>query len=126
PGITVLMTGGRVRWEAMSGVGHLGDGLFERVNVQTAVVGGAGFALEAGLSDATDEEAQIKRSMVAAARRVIAIVDHTKWQRVAFATFRRTDDVDAALTDDVAPADMVRALRARGIEVTLIPPGPAA
>ena len=125
-GISVLMTGGRVRWEAMSVVGQLGDGLFDRINVQTAFVGAAGFALEPGLSDATDEEAQIKRSMVTAARRVIAIVDHTKWHRVAFATFCRTDDIDAVLTDDGAPDDMVRELRARGIEVTLIPPGPAA
>ena len=124
-GITVLMTGGRVRWQAMSVVGHLGDGLFDRINVQTAFVGAAGFALEPGLSDATEEEAQIKRSMVAAARRVIAIVDHTKWQRVTFATFCRTDDIDAVLTDDQAPPDMVRDLRARGIEVTMIPPGPA-
>jgi DeoR family transcriptional regulator of aga operon/DeoR family fructose operon transcriptional repressor len=123
PGITVLMTGGRVREEAMSVVGHLGDGLFERINVQTAFVGAAGFALEPGLSDATEEEAQIKRSMVAAARRVIAIVDHTKWQRVAFATFCRTDEIDAVLTDDGAPAEMVGELRTRGIEVTLVPKG---
>ena len=113
-GITVLMTGGRVRWQAMSVVGHLGDGLFDRINVQTAFVGAAGFALEPGLSDATEEEAQIKRSMVAAARRVIAIVDHTKWQRVTFATFCRTEEIDAVLTDDQAPADMVRDLRAAG------------
>ena len=123
PGIIVLMTGGRVRWEAMSVVGHLGDGLFERINVQTAFVGAAGFALEAGLSDATDEEAQIKRSMVAAARRVIAIVDHTKWQRVAFATFCQTADIDAVITDDAAPADMIEALTTLGIEVTCVPAG---
>ena len=61
--------------------------------------------------------------MVAAARRVIAIVDHTKWQRVAFATFCRTDEIDAVLTDDGAPGDMVGDLRARGIEVTLVPKG---
>jgi len=55
---------------------------------------------------------------------VIAIVDHSKWQRLAFATFCRTDEIDAVLTDDQAPADMVEALRARGIDVTLLPPEP--
>ena len=39
PGIIVLMLGGRVRWEALSVVGQLGDGLFERINVQKAFVG---------------------------------------------------------------------------------------
>ena len=103
PGITVLMLGGRVRWEALSVVGQLGDGLFSRINVQKAFLGAAGFTLESGLADATDEEAQIKRSMVAAAREVIAIVDHTKWERAAFATFCPTDEIDVVLTDDGAP-----------------------
>jgi len=108
-------------------VGHLGDGLFDRINVQTAFVGAAGFALEPGLSDATDEEAQIKRSMVAAAREVIAIVDHTKWERAAFATFCPTDKISVVLTDEAAPDAMVQALAGRGIEVRLLghsdPPG---
>lgn len=120
PGITVLMLGGRVRWEALSLVGQLGDGLFSRINVQKAFLGAAGFTVESGLSDATDEEAQIKRSMVAAAREVIAIVDHTKWQRTAFATFCPTDKIDVVLTDDAAPAAMVQELTDRGVDVRLV------
>ena len=123
PGITVLMLGGRVRWEALSVVGQLGDGLFSRINVQKAFLGAAGFTLESGLADATDEEAQIKRSMVAAAREVIAIVDHTKWERVAFATFCRTDQIGTILTDEGAPDAMVRALTGRGVQVRLVGPG---
>ena len=117
PGIAVLMLGGRVRWEALSVVGQLGDGLFSRINVQKAFVGAAGFTLDSGLADATEEEAQIKRSMVAAAREVIAVVDHTKWERVAFATFCQTDAITTILTDDAAPDTMVAALVARGIDV---------
>jgi DeoR/GlpR family transcriptional regulator of sugar metabolism len=119
PGITVLMLGGRVRWEAMSLVGQLGDGLFSRINVQKAFLGAAGFTVESGLADATDEEAQIKRSMVAAAREVIAIVDHTKWERAAFATFCPTDKISVVLTDEAAPDAMVRALMGRGVQVRL-------
>jgi DeoR/GlpR family transcriptional regulator of sugar metabolism len=114
PGITVLMLGGRVRWEALSVVGQLGDGLFKRINVQTAFVGAAGFTIDSGLSDATDEEAQIKRSMVAAAREVVAIVDHTKWERTAFATFCRTEEITTVFTDDDAPEAMIRSLVDRG------------
>ena len=124
-GITVLMLGGRVRWEALSVVGQLGDGLFSRINVQKAFVGAAGFTIESGLSDATDEEAQIKRSMIAAAREVIAIVDSTKWERAAFATFCPTADIDMVLTDERAPAPMLAGLRERGIEVRLIDPASA-
>jgi DeoR/GlpR family transcriptional regulator of sugar metabolism len=117
PGITVLMLGGRVRWEALSVVGPLGDAVFRRVNVQKAFLGAAGFTIEAGLSDATEEEAQIKRSMVNAAREVYAVVDHTKWGRIAAATFCRTDRLTGVFTDDGAPQEMVVALRGMGAEV---------
>jgi DeoR/GlpR family transcriptional regulator of sugar metabolism len=125
PGIMVLMLGGRVRWEALSVVGQLGDGLFSRINVQKAFLGAAGFTVESGLADATDEEAQIKRSMVGAAREVIAIVDRTKWERAAFATFCPTDKISVVLTDDGAPDAMVEALAGRGVEVRLIGPAQA-
>jgi DeoR/GlpR family transcriptional regulator of sugar metabolism len=121
-GITVLMLGGRVRWEALSVVGPLGDGVFRRVNVQKAFLGAAGFTIEAGLSDAMEEEAQIKRSMVGAVRDVYAVVDHTKWGRIASATFCRTDHLTGVFTDDAAPQEMVAALRAAGTEVIELGP----
>ena len=116
-GITVAMPGGFVRWEALSVVGPLGEGIFDKVNVQKAFMGAAGFRIDSGLSDATEEEAQIKRLMVERAPEVIAIVDHTKWQRAAFATFCPTRAIGTVLTDDAAPVAMVEELRRRDVEV---------
>ena len=117
PGIAVVMPGGFVRWEALSVVGQIGDGVFERVNVQKAFLGAAAFTLETGLSDATVEEAQIKRAMADAAREVIAIVDSTKWGRAAFASFCGTANLTAVVTDAGAPAPMVSKLQAAGVDV---------
>lgn len=110
PGIVVLMPGGRLRPEALSLLGQLGDSMFRKVNIQTAFLGATGFTIETGLSDSMEEEAQMKRSMVAAARRVVTIVDHTKWGRAAVATFCRTERIDAVITDTTAPAEMVDSL----------------
>lgn len=120
PGIVVLMPGGRLRPEALSLLGQLGDSMFRKVNIQIAFVGAAGFTIESGLSDSIEEEAQIKRSMVAAARQVVAIVDHTKWGRAAVATFCRTDRIDDVITDAAVPTDMVDALSGMGIRVHLV------
>ena len=120
-GMTVALPGGFVRAEAMSVVGPLGGGLLERVNIQKAFMGAAGFTLDTGLSDATDEEAQIKRLIVGAASEVVALVDHTKWGRSAFATFCPTDRLTAVVTDDEAQSGMVNALRERGVLVHLAP-----
>jgi len=121
PGITVVMPGGLVRWEALSLVGQIGNGVFDRVNIQKAFLGAVGFTLESGLSDATEEEAQIKRSMAQAATEVIAIVDGSKWGRAAFATFCQTADLTAVVTDSTAPSAMTAALRERGVDLRLVP-----
>ena len=48
------------------------------------------------------------------------IVDHTKWQRAAFATFCRTDQISTVLTDDAAPGGDGPRARGRGVDVRLI------
>jgi DeoR/GlpR family transcriptional regulator of sugar metabolism len=122
PGITVAMPAGFVRWEALSLVGPLGAGLFEKVNIQRAFMGAAGFAIDAGLSDATEEEAQIKRLMVEGASEVVGLADHTKWGRTAFATFCRTADLTAVITDREAPIAMIQELQRSGVEVREVAP----
>lgn len=118
PGISVLLMGGRVRPGALSVVGQLGAAVFDRVNVQKAFLSAAGLTLEEGLSETTEEEAQIKRAMVHAAREVYGLIDSSKWGRVASATFCDIESLTAILTDGRAPADTVASLRGMGIEVT--------
>ena len=84
------MPGGCVRWEALSVVGQLGDGVFERVNVQKAFLGAAGFTLEAGpLATRPTRRRRSSASMVDAAREVIA--------------HRRQHEVGAGRVRDVLP-----------------------
>jgi len=118
PGISVLLMGGLVRSGALSVVGQLGDAVFDRVNVQKAFVSAAGFTLEEGLTETTEEEAQIKRVMVNAAREVYALIDSSKWGRVASATFCRVDGLIEVFTDEDAPGGTVASLKRMGIEVT--------
>jgi DeoR/GlpR family transcriptional regulator of sugar metabolism len=118
-GITVVMPGGFVRWEALSVVGPLGEGLFSRVNIQRAFMGAAGFTIESGLSDATQEEADIKRLMTTHARHVVGVIDHTKWERAALATFCSARELTTIISDAPPPRPTVVALRRLGVELTI-------
>jgi DeoR/GlpR family transcriptional regulator of sugar metabolism len=120
PGITVLMPGGMLRWEAFSLVGEWGDAILDRVHIQTAFVGTVGFTLDHGLTDVNSGEAEFKRLLVEAARAVVAVFDHTKWDRVAFTTFCPPDRLDMVITDSAAPPAMVEAARARGVQVRTV------
>jgi len=53
---------------------------------------------------------------------VIALIDHTKWGRVAFATFCDLDAITRVITDVRAPRDMVDAVRRRGVRVDVVRP----
>ena len=120
PGVTVVMPGGFLRWDAVSLVGGLGEEVLAKFNVQKGFFGAKGITIEEGLTDVNNYEVQLKRTMVKAAKEVIAIVDHTKWGRVAFASFAFIDQVDKIITDDKAPPELVEAFRARGVEVILV------
>jgi DeoR family transcriptional regulator of aga operon/DeoR family fructose operon transcriptional repressor len=120
PSITVLMPGGAVRWEATSLVGKWGTAFLRQLNIQKAFVGAVGFTVEEGLTDVNAEEAEMKRAMVVTARDVIGVFDHTKWDRVAMATFCPTDRLRLVISDDRAPADYVKTVRNRGVDVRLV------
>jgi DeoR/GlpR family transcriptional regulator of sugar metabolism len=66
------------------------------------------------------EEAQVKRPLVAMCRRVIAVLDATKWGQVGVASFAGLQQVDTVITDCHAPADLVDQVRALGVEVVLV------
>jgi DeoR/GlpR family transcriptional regulator of sugar metabolism len=120
PSITVFMPGGAVRWEAFSLVGKWGTMMLRQLNIHKAFVGAVGFTLEEGLTDVNAEEAELKRAMVVTAKEVIGVFDHTKWNRVAMATFCPTERLRRVISDDRAPADSVTAVRNLGIDVRLV------
>lgn len=120
PDVTVVMPGGILRRGSASLVGKLGEEVLTKFNIQKGFFGAKGVTLNEGLTDVSTFEVQLKRAMVHAAKQVIAIVDHTKWGRVAFASFASIDELDMIITDAEAPEDMLTKVRERGIDVMLV------
>jgi DeoR family transcriptional regulator of aga operon len=119
PGISVLIPGGPIWREAASVVGTWDTAVLEGGNLQRGFFGGRGLTLAEGLTDANRDEVALKRKAVEAVREVNALVDATKLGKVAFACCAEIDKIHRVITDRDAPADLVAALRDRGIEVIL-------
>jgi DeoR/GlpR family transcriptional regulator of sugar metabolism len=120
--VSVLVTGGMFRLPAMSVVGDPAGDVLRGTRIDKGFLGVRGISVDRGLMDLNPEEVQIKREMAAACERVIAIFDNTKWHRGALLSFVPAARVDAIVTDDAAPADLVQDWRARGVEVTTAVP----
>jgi len=120
PNVTIVMPGGTLRTASASLVGDLGARFLECYHVQKGFFGARGLTLEEGLTDVNQYEVELKRHMVEHSKEAIAIVDASKWGQVAFASFASLDQIDRVIADAAAPAEMVAALRGRGIQVTIV------
>ena len=122
PGISVLVTGGMLRLQAMSLVGDPGTDALRGTRISKGFLGARGLSLDAGLMDLNPDEVRIKREMANVCERVIGIADGSKWHRTALLPFVATEQVDAIVTDTSAPAEEVEAWQARGVEVVRVDP----
>jgi DeoR/GlpR family transcriptional regulator of sugar metabolism len=120
PTITVIMPGGIVRREAFSLVGMWSEDMLREFNIGRAFVGARGFTLDKGLTDVHPDEVALKRAIVGISKQVVALIDHTKWDQVALASFCPVDGIACIITDRAAPRKLVEAARRRDIEVTLV------
>lgn len=119
PGIAVLMPGGMLRHESVSLVGTWGKSVLEQINIKTAFVSARGITVNEGLTDVDSEEVAFKRSIVESAKEVILLVDHSKWGKVALATFCPLNRVKLIITDAQAPLDLIEEVRKAGVEVRI-------
>jgi DeoR/GlpR family transcriptional regulator of sugar metabolism len=122
PGISVLVTGGMLRLQAMSLVGDLGADVLRATRISKGLLGARGLSIDRGLMDLNPDEVRIKREMANVCERVIGLLDATKWHRTALLPFVATEEVDAIVTDTGAPAEDVEAWRARDVDVVCVEP----
>lgn len=119
PGISVLIPGGMLRETSFSIVGTWATNMLKQIHISRAFLGARGFTLIEGLTDVNSEEIELKRALVASVREVVAIIDHSKWDQIAFATFCPLEHIKTIITDAQAPQEMIAQVRAKDIVVSI-------
>lgn len=120
PGVDVVMSGGALQKETASLVGIEGLAWLSKYNIQTGFFGAHGISDPEGLTDVNAAQAAFKRPLVAMCRRVVAVLDSTKWNQIGLASFAALDQIDAVITDADAPAALVQRARDVGIEIKIV------
>lgn len=115
--VNVVIAGGRVRARTLSVVDDLASRFLDGFVPDVAFVGANGVTVEKGLTTPDAAEAAAKRAMVRGARKVVALVDHTKIGQDHFVRFAEMKEVDVLVTDARIEAGTARGLEAAGVEV---------
>ena len=91
----------------------------EPLLVDTLFISSDGLSVDKGLTTPYREEAALKQTMISAARRVVALVDHSKIGQDHFIRFADWSDVDVLVTNSEADPSVVAAIETRGTTVLL-------
>jgi DeoR family transcriptional regulator of aga operon len=124
PGITVIITGGRLKQgrraaHARSLISPFAANLLREINADAAFLCCAGVDAGRGFTNGNWEEAEVKQAMIAAALRVVFVADHGKIGHVGSARIAPFEQVDLLVTDSGAAAADVQALEAAGLRVVV-------
>lgn len=122
PGISLITLGGAYfpAYDAFMGL-HTADAVQAfRADVlflsTTAVTNGRCY-------HTSPETVQVKRAMMQSAARRVLVLDHTKFTKDGLYALAPLTDFDLVIVDDGLPAAQLRALRAAGTDVRVVPSG---
>ncbi len=116
--VEVVVSGGVIYPRLGVLVGPLAVEAFSKLHADLAVMSAGGVTLD-GVTNSHGLLIDIQRAMIEAAQKVILCLDHTKFGRKSISSLCGLEGIDAIVTDAAAPAELVEALRGRGLEVIL-------
>ncbi|MEO3943915.1 DeoR/GlpR family DNA-binding transcription regulator [Gorillibacterium sp. CAU 1737] len=121
PNMHVILIGGVLRMGSGAVEGTLGEDILGKIKVDCLFTSPAGFQMDSGLMDFNLYEVELKRRMVQASSKVVALLDSSKINVHSIASYAGTEQIRTFITDDGAPADVLEELVRRGVRVSTVP-----
>jgi DeoR/GlpR family transcriptional regulator of sugar metabolism len=120
PGITLISTGGAVRYSTQMLVGPTAEGALKELRSDKLFLMVSGITLDFGLSHHTISEVTMKQAMIRSAREVIVLVDHTAFGTEAGIQVAPLSAVHKFITDDALPSSIRLNISMTGIQFILV------
>jgi DeoR family transcriptional regulator of aga operon len=115
--LKIFVTGGHLHGDWFSLVGPTAIQSLQGVLIHTLFIGADGIDPNWGASCFSPDEANLNSTMVALARRRIAVADHSKFGIVAGWRICHTSDLHMLITDTGATDEMIEPFQKAGVEV---------
>ncbi|MGI8827673.1 MAG: DeoR/GlpR family DNA-binding transcription regulator [Chloroflexota bacterium] len=118
PNIHLIVAAGVVRYPELSLSGSLTERILNEFYFDKAFIGASGMSMQ-GITGFNLEDALVKSVLVQRARQRILLVDHTKFNTVAFKLVAPLSSINTIVTGFEADAGAVEQMREHGVDVIL-------
>jgi DeoR/GlpR family transcriptional regulator of sugar metabolism len=118
PNAEVMLVGGRLRKDAQVAVGAAAVEAFQTVRADICVLGICSLHPDVGVTTLDDEEASVKRAMLASAGEVIALATADKLRSAGPWVVAQLADIDHLVTD--GGTELTRPYSSAGIDVVAV------
>ncbi len=95
----IISTGGSFSQTSLSLTGSRAEEVIASYYADKAVISCKGIDMDHGLTDTSDQNAEVKKAFMKSARTVIVGVDSTKFDKTSFVRFSDFNNVDVVVTD---------------------------
>jgi len=117
--ITVVMSGGVIRPDELSALGHIAELALLEVRVDKIFMGMQAISLEGGLTTDHLPEVTTTRKILSMAPELIVLADHTKFGRMAAAYIAPVERITTLVTDAATDRSFISQLERLGINILL-------
>ncbi len=115
--VEVVIIGGNLSRENFSVSGITSIDFIKNTNIDTAFVSTSGFSLKSGFTSGSLNESEIKKAVIAKAKKVVLMMDSKKIDVSHMFTFAGLDDIDVLVTDEPLPPHILNEVKAKGIKI---------
>ncbi len=119
PDIALISTGGLLRHESQTLTGPTTEIVLRELRADRLFLAVTGVSLDFGLSHTNLAEVNVKQAMIRAAREVILLADHTKFEQESVVQVAPISIVHKVITDNALPASIRLDLTKLGIEAII-------
>lgn len=106
--LSVISTGGVLNRNSLSMQGSIAKNTIQNYNVDILLMSCKGLSKDKGALDSNEAEAEVKKVMAAQAVQVALLLDHSKFDRVAFVQLADLDRIDYVITDEKPSEDWLQ------------------
>lgn len=115
--LNVISIGGMLERKTNSFVCFKETNLLSMYNINKAFMASTGISLTNGVTNASPQETELKRTAVKRSSEVFLVIDHDKFDRNGLMTYCNLDDIDYLVTDTMPSEKYIEYARDRNVRI---------